>query len=363
MKNFITVGPCLAAALLFGAAPTRAAPGGCQFRTDAPDRHVVVRGDTLWDIAARFLQQPWCWPTVWDMNRDQIANPHWIYPDQVIWFDRAAGRLRLGGNTSDQNSPAVPTERRAPAVRGTALADAAIASIPPGAIEPFLSQPLIIENDELASAPRIVATEDGHVFISKGDKAYVRGDLGGAATFQVYRPGRPLTDPESGQVLAHEAYYLGTVTVQARAGAGSDVHTVRATVSREEMGKGDQLMPLAPTPPQNYAPHAPPTRIDARVLGVHGGVTYAGRNQVVSINRGKLDGLDIGAVLRLYHAGQTVRDATAPTGWFGREQQVRLPDEQVGSLFIFRVFSRVSYGLIMQATAPVVVGDAATSPE
>lgn len=362
MKNFITVGPCLAAALLFSAAPAMAAPASCQFRTDAPDRHVVVRGDTLWDIAGKFLQQPWCWPTVWDMNRDEIANPHWIYPDQVIWFDRAAGRLRLGDNTGAQHTPAVPTERRSPVVRSSAIGAAAIPSIPPGAIEPFLSQPLIIENDELARAPRIVATEDGHVFIGEGDKAYVRGDLGGATTFQVYRPGRPLKDPDSGQVIAHEAYYLGTVTVQPAA-PGSDVHTARVTSTKEEMGKGDQLKPLAPVPAQNYAPHVPATRIDAKVLAVHGGVTYAGRHQVVSINRGKLDGLDIGAVLRLYHAGRTVRDATAPTGWFGREQQVRLPDEQVGSLFIFRVFGRVSYGLIMQATAPVVVGDAAISPE
>ena len=367
MKNFITVGPCFAAALLFGAAApalaTPAAPAACQFRADAPDRHVVVRGDTLWDIAGKFLQQPWCWPTVWDMNRDDIANPHWIYPDQVIWFDRAAGRLRLGDNTAAGNAPGVATERRSPAVRSSAVDAGAIEGMAPAAIEPFLSQPLIIENDELARAPRIVATEDGHVFIGQGDKAYVRGDLGGATTFQVYRPGKPLQDPDSGQVLAHEAYYLGTVTVQARAGAGSDVHTVRATSTREEMGTGDQLIALAPAPAQNYVPHAPATRIAAKVLSVHGGVTYAGRNQIVSINRGKLDGLDIGSVLRLYHAGKTVRDSTAPTGWFGREQQVRLPDEQVGSLFIFRVFGRVSYGLIMQATAPVVVGDTATSPE
>ncbi|KQQ33784.1 peptidoglycan-binding protein [Duganella sp. Leaf126] len=367
MKNFITVGPCLAAALFVATAATAAAaPVNCQFRTDAPDRHVVVRGDTLWDIADKFLQQPWCWPTVWDLNRAEIANPHWIYPDQVIWFDRAAGRLRLGdsaGANHGAGNAGVPTERRSPAVRSSAIGAAAIASIPSAEIAPFLSQPLIVENDALASAPRIVATADGHVFIGQGDQAYVRGNLGAATTFQVYRPGRPLTDPDSGQVLAHEALYLGTVTLQASAGADSDVHTVRATTTVEEMGAGDRLTPLQPAQTPQYAPHPPATRIDARVLAVQGGVQYAGRHQVVSINRGKLDGLDIGAVLRLYHAGRTVPDTTAPTGWFGRAQQVRLPDDQVGSLFIFRVFNRVSYGLIMQATAPVVVGDNATSPE
>ncbi|MET0265363.1 MAG: LysM domain-containing protein [Duganella sp.] len=354
------------------AAPGSAVPGStaaCEFRADAPERHLVVRGDTLWDIAGRFLQQPWCWPTVWDMNREDIANPHWIYPDQVIWFDRAAGRLRLGdergpSGAAGAGATALPTERRSPGVRSAPIgADGAVPAIPPGAIEPFLSEPLIIENDELRQAPRIIATEDGHVFIGKGDKAYVRGALGGMTMFQVYRPGRPLTDPVSGAVIGHEAYYLGTVRLLAAAAPGSDVHTVSVTSSREEMGKGDQLRPLQPAPLQNYVPHAPAAKIDARVVAVHGGVRYAGRQQIVSINRGKLDELDIGAVLRLYHAGKTVRDATAPKDWLGREQQVRLPDEQVGSLFIFRVFDRISYGLIMQATAPVVAGDIAVSPE
>lgn len=365
MKNFITVGTCLAAAMLFSATvPAVAAPASCAFRTDAPDRHEVVRGDTLWDIAGKFLQQPWCWPTVWDLNRDQIANPHWIYPGQVIWFDRAAGRLRLGSGAgaSDVVSLAA-AERLSPAVRSTALGAAAIPSIPAAAIEPFLTQPLIIENDELATAPRIVATGDGHVFIGKGDKAYVRGELAGATLFQVYRPGMALKDPATGQVLAHEAYYLGTVSLLAQAAPGSDVHTVQVTGTREEMGAGDRLVAVVPAPLQNYAPHAPTSAIAAQVVAVHGGVSYAGRHQIISINRGKLDGLDIGAVLRLYHAGRTVRDSTTPTGWFGRAQQVKLPDEQVGSLFIFRVFGHVSYGLIMQATAPVVVGDAANSPE
>lgn len=365
MKNFSTVGTCLAAATLFCAAvPAIAAPASCQFRPDAPDRHEVVRGDTLWDIAGKFLQQPWCWPTVWDLNRDEIANPHWIYPGQVIWFDRAAGRLRLGAGPAAGNATsALPAERLSPTVRSTALGAAAISSIPAAAIEPFLTQPLIVDQDELNSAPRIVATEDGHVFIGKGDKAYVRGNLGGVTAFQVYRPGQPLKDPATGKVIAYEAFYLGTVNLLSAAAAGSDVHTVQVTGTKQEMGTGDRLRPVTPAPLQNYAPHAPAQAVAAQVVAVHGGVSYAGRHQIVSINRGKLDGLDIGAVLRLYHAGRTVRDSTAPSGWFGRTQQVKLPDEQVGSLFIFRVFDRVSYGLIMQATAPVVVGDAANSPE
>ncbi|MYN42940.1 LysM peptidoglycan-binding domain-containing protein [Duganella sp. FT109W] len=367
MKNFSTVGRRLVVAVLvFAAASASAAPMACEFRADAPDQHVVVKDDTLWDISGTFLQKPWCWPTVWDMNREDIANPHWIYPGQIIWFDRAAGRLRLGqpiAANSGVNDPAA--ERLRPRVRTDGVGVDAVPSIPPGVIEPFLTQPLIIEDDELKGAPRIVATQEGHVFLGKDDKAYVRGELGGNSAFQVFRPGAPLKDPVTQQIIAYEAFYLGTVKLQteAKPGAGSDVHTFTVTTATQEIGKGDQLRAVPPMPVRNYVPHPPAQPVAARVLSVYGGVTHAGQNQIVSINRGKLDGLDIGAVLQLYHAGATVSDSTAKKGWFGREQQVKLPDEEVGSLFIFRTFKHVSYGLIMQVTAPVQVGDVARSPE
>ncbi len=370
MKNFSTVGPRLVstlAALAFcSLASASAAPLTCNFRADAPDQHQVVKGDTLWQIAGRFLDQPWCWPTVWGMNRDEIANPHWIYPGQIIWFDRVAGRLRLGQPVavSSDAGKELPSQRLQPQARTLGLGLDAIAAIPAYVIEPFLSQPLIIDNDDVANAPRIIATQDNHVFLGKDDKAYVRGALQGATAFQVFRPGKPLKDPETGRVIAHEAFYLGTLGLQAAAKAGSDVHTFTVLTAKEEMGKGDQLRALPPMPLQNYVPHPPAQPVAARVLAIYGGVTHAGQNQVVSINRGQLDGLDIGSVLQLYHTGRTVNDETAPKSWLGlRTQQVKLPDETVGSLFIFRVFKHVSYGLIMQVTAPVEVGDAARSPE
>jgi len=162
MENFSTVGRRLVWATLFAASAASSAPLVCEFRADAPDQHVVVKGDTLWDISGAFLQKPWCWPTVWGMNRDEIANPHWIYPGQIIWFDRAAGRLRLGkpiaAGANDPNA-----ERLSPRVRTEGLGADAVPSIPPGDIEPFLTQPLIVEDDELKGAPRIIATQEGHV--------------------------------------------------------------------------------------------------------------------------------------------------------------------------------------------------------
>lgn len=364
MKNFSTVGARIAIATLFSAA-AGAQAATCAFLPNAPDQHVVVRGDTLWDISGRFLEHPWCWGEVWGLNRDQIRDPHWIYPGQVVIFDRAAGRLRLGRRLGEDGPGQSGTTRLAPQLRTEGLGKDAVPSIPSGVIEPFLSQPLIIESDELSSAPRIIATQENHLYLGKDDKAYVRGELKGGTAFQVFRPGQPLTDPATRAVLGYEAFYLGSMRLRdARAQDNSDVHTFTVTEAKQEMGVGDQLLQAPPSPIRNYAPHPPGRKVDARVMSIYGGgVTYAGQNSVVSINRGALDGLDIGSVLQLYHFGQTVPDPSAKKNWIGQKPQVKLPDEQYGSLFIFRVFQHISYGLVMQVTEPVQVGDVANSPE
>ena len=368
MKNFITVSARVAAVALFTgllALPAQAATD-CKFKANAPDQHVVVKGDTLWDISGKFLEHAWCWPQVWGLNKAQIKNPHWIYPGQIVYFDRANGRLSLnkpgsGGYGSGTNGDV----RLQPQIRTEGLGRDAIASIPSSVIDPFLSQPLIVEANGLAGAPRIIAGNEGHLFLGKDDKVYVRGQLNGGSSFQVFRPGTPLKDPVTGKLLAYEAVYLGTVKLQTEAKAGSDVHSFIIATSKQEMGVGDLLMPAPPTAILNYVPHPPDGMVDARVVGIYSGVTYAGQNQVVSINRGALDGLDVGAVLQLYNLGSTVVDATqAKSGWLKTgKTMVKLPDEQNGTLFIFRVFNHISYGLIMQVTQPVQIGDVAKSPE
>jgi hypothetical protein len=365
MKNFSTSSSRLLAAALFcgvTAVSAHAKTIVCEFKPNAPDSHTVVKGDTLWGISGTFLDKPWCWPQVWGMNKEEIANPHWIYPGQIVWFDREAGRLRLGNKVGDGGAG---DGRLSPQLRTEGLGKDAVPSIPAGVIEPFLSQPLIIEEDELKNAPRIIATRGTRVFIGKDDKAYVRGDLKGGTSFQVFRPGKPVKDPITGKVVALEAFYLGTLRLETEAPKGSDVHTFVVANAKEEIGKGDLLMAMPPQPMQNYVPHPPEMDINAYVLAIYGGVTHAGQNQIVSINRGKLDGLDIGSVLQLYHRGEVVTDPEGRSQgrFFSGTPKVKLPDEQVGSLFIFRVFKHVSYGLIMQVTEPVVVGDVAKSAE
>ncbi len=370
MKKFSTAAVVLAFASAHALAATNdeaATSSRCAFLPNAPDQHVVVRGDTLWDISGKFLKHPWCWPQVWGMNKEEIRNPHWIYPGQIVYFDRKAGRLSLAkpGSGGAASAGPVPTVRLEPQVRTQGLGQAAVPSIPSNVIEPFLSQPLIVEEKELNDTPRIMATQEGRVILAKNDIAYVRGDLKGGTSFQVFRPGTPLKDPVTHAVIAYEAAYLGTVKLERPAKAADEAHSFRVVSVKQEMGVGDRLLPVPPTPILNYVPHPPEQPVDARIVSVYGGVSQAGQNQIVSINRGRKDGLDLGTVLDLYRLGRTVTDKTDNSAWsigpFGK-QQVKLPDTRYGSLFVFRIFDSISYGLVMEVTDSVQVGDIAQSP-
>ena len=361
MKNFSIVTARLAGALLIAgitAAPALAAV--CSFRPDAPDQHKVVRGDTLWDISETFLRNPWCWPQVWGMNQDKIRDPHWIYPGQVIYFDRANQRLSL----TPPGEPLPGETRLSPRVRTEGLGREAIPAIPAGAIEPFLTQPLVVDEDELKSSPRIGAMREGRSIIGKDDKVYVRGDVREATSFSVYRPGRALHDPVGGKLLGYEAMYLGTAELRQRSEQADVAHVFHVAESTREMQVGDRLKPAAAAPLINYVPHAPLRPVDARVVAIHDGNSMAGKHQVVAVSRGSVDGLDVGAVLQLYHSPRTVKEPTGDKGLFGAKTETfKLPAEQFGSLFIFRVFKNVAYGLVMDASEPAVVGDGAKSPE
>ncbi|MBY0573660.1 MAG: LysM peptidoglycan-binding domain-containing protein [Undibacterium sp.] len=327
----------------------------CTFLADAPDKHVVVKGDTLWGISGKFLQNPWCWPEVWGMNKEEIRNPHWIYPKQIVYFDRANGRLRLGTPVND----GVPSEGNlTPQIRNQVNGGVgAISSIPNNVIEPYLSQPLVIDKDEFANTPRIVAAQEGRVYLGKGDNVYVRGDLKGGVSFQVFRPGVALKDPDTQNVIGYEAVFLGTVKLERKAKTPDGADTFSVQNSKEEIGVGDRLVPIPPTPIINYVPHRPDQDLKARVVAVYGGVSVAGQNQIISINRGTAVGLNVGTVLDLGRFGKLIADKT------NGGKPVRLPDEVYGQLFIFRVFKNISYGLVMQVTDVVSVGDAVTTPE
>ncbi|MBP6777434.1 MAG: LysM peptidoglycan-binding domain-containing protein [Piscinibacter sp.] len=330
---------------------------------NAPDSHTVVPGDTLWDISKIFLKSPWRWPELWGMNLDQIRNPHLIFPGQVLVLEKSGGRARLTVAKS-LGGGAETTVRLSPRVRSSALTEP-LASVPLNLIEPFLNEAVVFETDELAGAPRIVATPEGSVLLSRGDRAYVRGDLGKQREFRMFREARPMTDPTTGEVLGFEASFVGTAEYVLEGGtlAAPDgkVDIVPATFIvtgvRKEAGVGDRLSPVPPRDFVSYVPHAPGAAIAGQIVSIYGEGLSAGQNQIVLLNRGRDDGMDPGTVLALWSNGRTVVDRTS-----GDRAILKLPDEREGRLFVFRSFKRMSYALILSSSNPVRRGDRFTQP-
>jgi hypothetical protein len=326
---------------------------------NAPDSYTIVRGDTLWDISKMYLKSPWRWPELWGMNLDEIRNPHLIYPGQVLVLEKINGRARLRVAGEEQPNGTVKLE---PRVRSEPLDKSPISAIPLHLITPFLNEAVVFDTNELATAPRIVAAQEGHVNVAKGDTAYVRGDLNGVRDFRVFRSPRPLTDPTTGQVLGYEAAYLGTAELVRTGGTTDETgktlpvpDTFTLTEVRQEVGVGDRLAPMPARDFSSYVPHAPAQPIAGQIVSIYGDGLNAGQNQIVALNRGKQDGMERGDVLALWRDGSVVNDPTA-------REKIKLPDERHGLLFVFSVFDRVSYALILSVQEPVKRGDRFTQP-
>jgi hypothetical protein len=364
---------------------------------DAPSEYTVVKGDTLWGIAGRFLKDPWKWPLIWQMNQEQIKNPHLIYPGDTIKLDREALRLSLassGAAAGDASSPSGGTEQQAvsnvvkldPRVRTEAL-QSAVPSIPGSVIGPFLSQPLVVEAGALDIAPTVLATEESRVIVGAGDTAYAdRIGSGDGVNWQVFRQGQPLTDPESGELLGYEAKYVGDARVR-RFGNPTTLEIVK---TRQEVNRGDRLAPAREAAFPTYVPRAPDKPIKGVIMTVDGGVAEFGQFAVITINRGARDGVEVGHVLASSRRGLPIgperRDLEFASGSYGygfglfnfaqsdtpKEGEVggasaasvplTLPDERTGLVFVFRVFDKMSYALVMRSSRPMYVGDVVSTP-
>lgn len=315
-----------------------------QLADGAPTRHIVLPGDTLWGLSSKFLKDPWRWPDVWRMNRSEVVNPHRIYPGDVILLDRdGEGNPRLRLQRDVKLVPQIHVDKN----------EKAISSIAPNVIRPFLSEPLIIEANGLDAAPRIVATQEGRVFLGPIDRAYVENADPAVGVWHVYRNGKPLHDPETGDVLGYEAFYLGTAQ-QLQPGKPATIEILSA---KQEITRDDRMVPLVRPELVAYVPHKPEVNIDGRVLSVYGGVGVGGFGSVISINRGKADGLEVGHVLSLQR-NRVIEQRDEQD----RREQVVVPPHRQGLLFVFRTFERISYGLIVQADGTVEVNDFARTP-
>jgi hypothetical protein len=376
-------------------ASNTSAKGTVQLATDAPDRYTVVKGDTLWGISARFLKDPWKWPEVWGLNMQQIRNPHLIYPGDVVVLDRnAAGGPRLsilgrgdgmGGGLSAGEMYQRPTVVLAPGARdlGRSVQNNAISSIPARDIEPFLIKPLVVDLDQIDS-PKLATTGDGRVILAKGSTAYAVSIYENQGrNWQIYRPVGPLRDPTRRVspwwefwnadktdygFMGLEAMYLG----DARVLQYGDVAKIEIVNAVEEIQVGDKLLPPPKDIEIQYVPRAPERKLQAHVIKLQGPLPEAGRGGVVVLSYGKTDGAEVGHVVSLnrpereienprYRAPNRLPPEFPPLPDNDKKTFV-LGEDRLGLAFVFRVFDRVSYALVMNASQAVRVGDVIRNP-
>ena len=358
MRKIISLIFFILPVLAFAAGTDSTSDNSLNIRSDAPDRHIVVKGDTLWDISGTFFKDPWKWPHIWGLNQDTIKDPHWIYPGDVIFLDRKTGTLRIGQTGATTAASGVSnTVTLVPKVRIYPSSHDAIPSIPASAIEPFLTRPLIVEADELENAPMLIGAREGRVVLGNDDTAFVKNmpaDKGDQ--WQIYRPGKTFVDPDTDKVLGVEAIYLGDAEVTHFA----DVSTVKITHAVEEINAGDRLVLHSEDEASNYLPRAPEDKISARVISIYGGVSLGGQNTVITLNKGARDGVEKGYVLALYRKGEQVK--VKSKSWLSWDKEYTLPDERYGLVFVFRVFNKVSYALVMETRLPVQLLDNAKNP-
>lgn len=327
----------------------QAALAGPEFREDHPDRYTVVKGDTLWDISARFLKEPWFWPEIWHVN-PQIDNPHLIYPGDELALIYIDGEPRLTKVDSEADSDRVI--HLSPQVRSTPI-DTPIPTIPLDAIESFLSETRIVDRELLEQAPYVLEGTNRRIVSGAGDRVYARGEAGEGENLSVFRRNVAYVDPETNEFLGLEARAIGNGRV---ASVDGEVLTFLLTRTREEVRTKDRLLPSEDREiTTSFQPSAPENKIRGLMIAVEDGVSHIGQYNVVTINRGEREGLSPGNVLAVYKEGGTVRDPVT-------EELVRLPSERAGLLMVFRTYEKLSYGLILQATKPLSLNDSVRNP-
>lgn len=311
-----------------------------------PDQYVVVRGDTLWDISAMFLEDPWLWPEIWIVN-PQVQNPHLIYPGDILSLVYIDGRPQIRVTRAGVN-------RLSPKVRRQPL-DEAIATIPYDVIAPFLSKPTVLPTRDIDQFPYIVSMK-GHLAAGAGFEVYVRNMDETDGLFNVVHVSDPLVDPDTNDTLGYNAIYVGEGQVR----QAGDPSTVFLTSTDREALVGDRLVPAAVTPTLTFVPRSPSQKVEGQIINLVGGVARAGQYQIVVLNRGADHGLEPGSVLAVWQRGEIVRDRVK--GGFLGGEKVQLPETHAGELMIFRTYDRLSYGLIMRAVSEIRNNDIVRNP-
>jgi len=356
----------LAAGLTGGSAAAQDAPArtlatgsNIPVSADAPEEYVVKPGDTLWDISKVFLRDPWYWPEIWHVN-PQVANPHLIYPGDVLQLIYVDGqpRVTLARSTEGGTTRLSPEVRREPLSR-------AVNAIPYEVMASFMGRPTLLDKDQVAKAPYVVAMRDGHLIGSVGNEIYARG-IGKDPVdtrHSIIHIEERLYDPDGGALLGYSGIYVGSGPI---AMAGDPAKLILTDSAREAL-QGDKLFPERLDVNMDFVPHAPDADVDASIIAVRSH-TMMGQYQVVALNRGSRHGLDAGHVLAVHQAGEVVRDTYSKGGLAARKsrnssgQKIRLPEERIGLVMVFKAFDRMSYALVMETSHEIRQGDLARNP-
>jgi hypothetical protein len=330
---------------------------------DAPDTYVVKKGDTLWDIAGVFLKYPWYWPEIWYVN-PQVENPHWIYPGDVLRLVYVDGKPRITVGTAGE-------VRLSPQVRADPLGQA-IRTVPYDILMNFVQRPSLLTKKQVGKAPYVVGFRSRHIVGSSANELYVKGleNPPPGTEYTIVHPGEELRDPDDGDLLGYVGHYAATTRVITTTDAKHEDPLTHLTVldNGREINQGDKVFPAKTKFGDDFVVSAPKdTKLNGQVLAVVDGLAVAGRYQVLAINRGKRDGLVPGNVVAIYARGVDVRDLYSRgqdwTKFTANYATVKLPDERSGTLLVFTVTDRMSYGLVVESTQPMRIGDFIKHPD
>lgn len=313
-------------------------------KADYPSEYVVVKGDTLWGISGRFLNQPWRWPELWGVN-PQIQNPHLIYPGDVLYLTWVDGQPRLGLRPGEQ--------RLSPRVREMPL-EQAVTAIPLRDIQSFINENIVVQEDILSFAPYVVAGENRRLISGAGDKVYARGELvRNEGNQAIYRPAREYVDPLTNEFLGYELFKVADTRITA---VNEDIITMELVRSNEEVRTTFRVLPTEESRIQSvFYPKSAPDGVEGLIIGLLRGVASAGQFDAVVLNVGQREGVEAGHVFSVFRTGEVVRDPVSGG-------QIQLPSEEAAVLMVFKSFDKVSYGLIMRATNVVSIGDEIRNP-
>ncbi len=323
-----------------------------------PRQYTVKKGDTLWDISGLFLRDPWYWPEIWQDN-SQIENPHLIFPGDVLTLVYVNGRPTMLVNDAQHRAIASGNgnvKRLSPTVRTSSL-KASIPTIPGDAIRQFLTRPRVVTKEQLAAAPHIVASQDKHLILGTGSRVYISGEIDKERVrFAIFNPGDELRDPVSNELLGYEAKYAGDVHITAYGEpASGDI-----TYAEREILIGDRLLHEDRSKRENqYFPHVPDKDVDAQIISLYDALFGVAQYQIVVINKGERDGIEIGHLLATFTKGDTVRDRHDTRS----NKKVQLPNERSGLVMVFKTFDRVSYALTMESERVIHKNDAVQKPK